>query len=120
MQERLYDHAGELSGGQKRKLCLAAAFLGDPNVILLDEPTAGVDAESRRTMWDLILQKKEGRLIILTTHQMREADVLCDSIGIMAEGSLLVEGTPVELKQRYGVGYTLNCSAFEGDEMPKN
>jgi len=110
MTDQLYTRAGDLSGGQKRKLMLVSAFLGDPNVILLDEPTAGVDAESRRVMWDLILEKKQSRLIMMTTHQMREADVLCDKIGIMADGGLIAQGTPVELKESHGVGYSLTCS----------
>jgi len=113
LQHQVNCLAKNLSGGQKRMLCMVQAFLGNPKVILLDEPTSGVDSESRRAMWNFIMKAKEGRAIILTTHQMREADVLCDKIGIMSEGKLLVEGDSVTLKQRYSVGYQIDITHDE-------
>jgi len=109
--------AKNLSGGQKRMLCMIQAFLGDPKLILLDEPTSGVDAESRRAMWDFIMANKTGKVIILTTHQMREADVLCDKIGIMSAGQLLVEDTPLNLKNQYAVGFTFICANANPEEI---
>lgn len=77
-----------LSGGQMRKLQLIIAFAGQTKVILLDEPTSGMDPTARRETWQLIERKKQGRIIILTTHYMDEADVLGDRIAIMSKGKL--------------------------------
>jgi ABC-type multidrug transport system ATPase subunit len=109
--------AKNLSGGQKRMLCMIQAFLGNPKLILLDEPTSGVDAESRRAMWNFIMANKSGKVIILTTHQMGEADVLCDKIGIMSAGQLLVEDTPLNLKNQYAVGFTFICANANPEEI---
>ncbi|UYV60341.1 ABCA5 [Cordylochernes scorpioides] len=68
--------AEKLSGGQKRKLCVGMALVGDPKVVILDEPTSGVDVASRHQIWDLLRRKKEGRVIMITTHSMEEADIL--------------------------------------------
>ncbi|OMJ94066.1 hypothetical protein SteCoe_2836 [Stentor coeruleus] len=96
-----------LSGGQKRKLSLAIALIGDSPVVLLDEPTSGMDLTARRHMWDMLKNNKTGRIIILTTHYMEEADVLADRIAIMSEGKLRCCGSSMFLKSRYGVGYYL-------------
>lgn len=96
-----------LSGGQKRKLSLAIALIGDSPIILLDEPTSGMDLTARRHMWDMLKNNKNGRIIILTTHYMEEADVLADRIAIMSEGKLRCCGSSMFLKSRYGVGYYL-------------
>ena len=87
-----------MSGGQKRKLCVAIAFIGGSKVILLDEPTSGMDAYARRLLWDMIKKYKENRIILLTTHNMDEADYLGDRIGIMSQGSLVTCGTTMFLK----------------------
>ncbi|GMF24988.1 unnamed protein product [Phytophthora fragariaefolia] len=97
-----------LSGGMQRKLSLAIAFLGDSTVVFLDEPTAGMDPYSRRRTWDLIQRNRAGRVIILTTHFMDEADILGDRIAIMAEGKLQCVGSSLFLKKRFGVGYRLS------------
>ena len=78
--------AGRLSGGMKRKLCCAAALVGDPSIVLLDEPSAGLDPVSQRNLWNLVRATMAGRAVVLTTHSMAEADVLCDRIGIMVLG----------------------------------
>ncbi|KAJ0177200.1 hypothetical protein K1T71_007209 [Dendrolimus kikuchii] len=96
-----------LSGGQKRRLCVGIALSGATRVVLLDEPTSGMDPASRRALWDLLQREKKGRTIILTTHFMDEADILGDRIAIMANGQLQCIGSPYFLKRHYGVGYTL-------------
>lgn len=96
-----------LSGGMKRKLSLAIALIGDSKIIVLDEPTSGMDPYSMRMTWQLIKKIKKGRIILLTTHSMDEADVLGDRIAIMANGSLRCCGSSLFLKHQYGVGYTL-------------
>ncbi|CAG5059697.1 unnamed protein product, partial [Parnassius apollo] len=99
--------AGGLSGGQKRRLCVGIALSGGARVVLLDEPTSGMDPASRRALWDLLQKKKNGRSMILTTHFMDEADILGDRVAIMSSGRLQCVGSPYFLKQHYGVGYTL-------------
>ncbi len=102
--------ARKLSGGQKRKLSLAMALIGGTTVVILDEPTSGMDPQARREIWDLLLQLREGKTILLTTHFMEEADVLGDRIGIMAAGMLQCCGTTAFLKKTYGTGVTLKLT----------
>lgn len=96
-----------LSGGMKRKLSVAMALLGDPRIVFLDEPTAGMDPQARRTMWDLLARHKKRRVIVLTTHYMDEADLLGDRIAIMSKGRLRVMGSSMFLKSKFGLGYHL-------------
>lgn len=96
-----------LSGGMKRKLSLAIALVGGSKVIILDEPTSGMDPYSMQLTWQLIKKIKKGRTILLTTHSMDEAEVLGDRIAIMSNGSLKCCGSSLFLKHHYGVGYTL-------------
>ncbi|KAK7285619.1 hypothetical protein RJT34_20395 [Clitoria ternatea] len=96
-----------LSGGMKRKLSLGIALIGNSKVIVLDEPTSGMDPYSMRLTWQLIKKIKKGRIILLTTHSMDEADELGDRIAIMANGFLKCCGSSLFLKHHYGVGYTL-------------
>ncbi|RLQ96121.1 ATP-binding cassette domain-containing protein [Falsibacillus albus] len=87
-----------LSGGQKQRLAIALALIHDPLIIFLDEPTTGLDPQARRTLWDIILKLKEsGKTIVLTTHYMDEAHVLCDRIAIMDQGNLIALDTPSQL-----------------------
>lgn len=95
----------DLSGGMRRRLSLAMALVGDPQVVFLDEPTTGLDPETRRNIWALLDKVKVGRCIILTTHSMDEADALCGRIGIMSHGLMRCIGTNLHLKNRYGNGY---------------
>ncbi|WP_080795853.1 ABC transporter ATP-binding protein [Corynebacterium pacaense] len=89
---------GSLSGGEQRRLDLACALLGDPSILFLDEPTTGLDPESRRHTWDLLLVlKKRGVTMVLTTHYLEEAEFLSDRIAIMDRGEIAVEGTIAEL-----------------------
>jgi ABC-2 type transport system ATP-binding protein len=88
----------ELSGGQKQRLSVALALVNDPKILFLDEPSTGLDPQARRHMWRLIKSlQDEGRTIILTTHYMEEAEVLCDRVAIMDEGEVLVIDTPQTL-----------------------
>jgi len=96
------------SGGMQRKVLIAMALLGDPEVVFLDEPTAGLDPYNRRTIWDMIIAAKSGRSIILTTHFLDEADILSDRIGIIKDGKMLTCGSTLFLKHHFGVGYTLS------------
>ncbi|CAM1324270.1 ABCA2 (predicted) [Pycnogonum litorale] len=96
-----------LSGGMKRKLSVAIAFVGGSRTVILDEPTAGIDPYSRRAIWDLILKYKKDRTILLSTHHMDEADMLGDRIAIMSNGSLKCCGSSLFLKNNLGDGYHL-------------
>ncbi|CAG9322388.1 unnamed protein product [Blepharisma stoltei] len=96
-----------LSGGQKRKLSLAIALIADSPIVLLDEPTSGMDLTARRNMWDMLKKNKSSRIVILTTHYMQEADILADRIAILSNGKLRCCGSSLFLKGRYGVGYYL-------------
>eukprot|EP00644_Phytophthora_capsici_P000540 jgi/Phyca11/99790/e_gw1.4.680.1 len=99
--------ARDLSGGQKRKLSVALAFMGDSKLVFLDEPTSGMDPYSRRFTWNLLQRNRDDRVIVLTTHFMDEADILGDRIAIMADGQLCCAGSSLFLKNRYGAGYNL-------------
>ena len=93
----------KLSGGQKQRLALAMALVNDPRVIFLDEPTAGLDPQVRREIYDIIEElKKEKKTILLTTHYIEEAEKLCDRVAIVDHGKVIALGTPRELKQRSG------------------
>lgn len=92
------DIAKNLSGGQKRKLSLAIAFIGDSKIIYLDEPTSGMDTSARRYVWEMLKKYKNDKIVVLTTHYMDEADYLGDRIGIMGEGKLICCGSSVFLK----------------------
>ncbi|MDC7111623.1 ABC transporter ATP-binding protein [Corynebacterium pseudodiphtheriticum] len=95
---RLDVRVGDLSGGEQRRLDLGCALLGNPELLFLDEPTTGLDPESRRNVWDLLLRlKKQGVTMVLTTHYLEEAETLCDRIAIMNEGTVAREGTLSEL-----------------------
>lgn len=97
--------AKTLSGGMRRKLSIGIALIGDSKVVMLDEPTSGMDPSARRATWDLLVGEKRGRTILLTTHFMDEADLLGDRIAIMASGELQCCGSPLFLKNKYGAGY---------------
>ncbi|XP_061664469.1 phospholipid-transporting ATPase ABCA1-like isoform X2 [Syngnathoides biaculeatus] len=101
------DLAKNLSGGMQRKLSVAVAFVGGSKVVILDEPTAGVDPYARRGIWELLLKYKQGRTIILSTHHMDEADILGDRIAIIAHGRMRCCGSSLFLKKRFGTGYYL-------------
>ncbi|CAJ1347857.1 unnamed protein product, partial [Effrenium voratum] len=118
LTEKARTRAGALSGGQKRKLSLCLALIGRPPVVFLDEPTSGMDPYSRRSTWNIIRAAREGRVVVLTTHFMDEADILGDRVAIMAEGRLCVCGSSLFLKARFGAGYRLTCSREDVAHVP--
>ncbi|KAK9382932.1 uncharacterized protein V2V93DRAFT_320516 [Kockiozyma suomiensis] len=99
--------AARLSGGNRRKLSLGIALMANPSVLLLDEPSSGMDAASKRVMWRTLANVSAGRSIVLTTHSMEEADALCSRAGILAK-NLLAVGTSDRLRERYGDAYYLH------------
>ena len=109
------------SGGMKRRLSVACAFIGDNDLVILDEPSSGLDLSSRAKMWSIIRQIKKKTAVILTTHSLEEADTMCDRIAIMAKGVIRTVGTPQGLKNHFGKGYKLTVtlegrsSVYEGD-----
>ncbi|MBT2679264.1 ABC transporter ATP-binding protein [Bacillus sp. ISL-35] len=101
LTEKRNDRIKGLSGGQKQRLAIALALIHDPDIVFLDEPTTGLDPQARRTLWDIVLRLKErGKTIILSTHYMDEAHVLCDRIGIMDQGELIALDTPMNLVKK--------------------
>lgn len=100
--------ASTLSGGQKRKLCISMALIGNSKIILLDEPTSGMDVTAKRQLWHFLKNYKENKVIILTTHSLDEAEFLGDRIGIMNEGKLACTGTSSYLKNIYSCGFSIN------------
>uniref|UniRef100_A0AAY4BEA4 ABC transporter domain-containing protein n=1 Tax=Denticeps clupeoides TaxID=299321 RepID=A0AAY4BEA4_9TELE len=105
LEDKRHARSKTLSGGMKRKLSIGIALIGDSKVVLLDEPTSGMDPWARRATWDLLQGEKRGRTVLLTTHHMDEADLLGDRIAIMATGELQCCGSPLFLKNKYGAGY---------------
>jgi ABC-2 type transport system ATP-binding protein len=99
LQEKRRANVVTLSGGQRQRLALGIALLNDPEILLLDEPTTGLDPNARREVWNILLQLKARKRtsIILTTHYMEEAEQLCDHIIIMDQGKILTEGSPEQL-----------------------
>lgn len=98
LEDFLDTYATRLSGGQRQRLLLAVALINNPEVLFLDEPTTGLDPQSRRHFWSLIENiKAEGKTVLITTHYMEEAEVLCDHLAIMDKGELIIEGSPESL-----------------------
>ena len=106
----------ELSGGMRRRLSFGMALVGNPRVLFLDEPSTGLDPETRRQLWRLVNMCTTGRCVILTTHSMDEADALASRIGIMANGSLRCLGTNLHLKGKFGGGFKIHVTFSHGDK----
>lgn len=103
----------QLSGGMQRRLVVARAMLSDPEILLLDEPTTGLDPQSRRQVWEYIKDLKEkGKTVLLTTHYMEEADILCDRISIIDHGRIIASGTPDELKKVLDNNIVIDISLY--------
>lgn len=111
MTEYRDKNAGTLSGGNKRKLSVAMALIGNPPVILLDEPSAGMDPEARRFMWGVIAkvsQQQKHSGVIITTHSMEEAEALCTKMGIQVEGGIFrCFGSSQHIKNKFATGYEI-------------
>ena len=109
LDEKRASRVGKLSGGQKQRLAIACAIVGDPDLLFLDEPTTGLDPQSRRQLWDLITTfKTRGKTILLTTHYMDEAEILCDRIAIVDHGKVIALGTPRELIASLGAEHVVD------------
>lgn len=109
LEEKKHARLDGLSGGQKRRVNLLVGLVHDPEILFLDEPTAGLDPQTRRLLWDYLSELKERKkTIILTTHYMDEADVLSDWVGIIDHGKLIAENTPEKLKESIGKGDNLS------------
>jgi len=121
LEDFLNRDARKLSGGQRQRLLLALALINDPDLVFLDEPTTGLDPQSRRNFWDLVQAiKRRGKTIVLTTHYMDEAETLCDDIAIMDKGRIVERGVPDQLLERHfeGIMVHLPAVAVEGKSLP--
>jgi len=102
LEEKANAKPGELSGGQKQRFSIACALVNNPKVLFLDEPTTGLDPQAKRNLWQLIKElNSDGMTIVLTTHNMEEAEYLCDRIAIMDQGNIVAEDTPQNLILKY-------------------
>ncbi len=119
---------GKLSGGQKQRLAVATALVGNPRILFLDEPTTGLDPQSRRQLWDIVRAfQKKGGTVLLTTHYMDEAERLCDRLAIVDHGVIIAEGTPSDLIDRLGghhvvefqVNNSANDNGNDGDNLER-
>jgi len=116
LEEKRGARVGTLSGGQKQRLALACAIVGDPDLLFLDEPTTGLDPQSRRQLWELIERfKAMGRSILLTTHYMDEAQRLCDRVAIVDRGRVIALGTPRELIASLGAEHVVEFELASGN-----
>ena len=107
----------KMSGGQKRKLCIGLALIGNPKFVFLDEPTTGLDPLSRRKIWNLLLKLKKDRVIFITTHYMDEADIIADRKLILNRGSIRCLGSSVYLKSHFHMKYSLEVETTSPDEV---
>lgn len=110
---------GTLSGGQKQRLAVACALAGDPDLLFLDEPTTGLDPQSRRQLWDLLADyRAAGRTVLITTHYMDEAQILCDRVAIVDHGRVIALGTPLELIASLGAEHVVEFALADGALPP--
>jgi ABC-2 type transport system ATP-binding protein len=119
LSEKADTWVGKLSGGQRQRLAVAAALVGNPKILFLDEPTTGLDPQSRRQLWDIIRAfQQKGGTVLLTTHYMDEAERLCDRLAIVDHGQIIAEGTPADLIARLGghhvVEFETNSNGGDG------
>jgi lipooligosaccharide transport system ATP-binding protein len=119
LNERADDKVEPLSGGMKRRLTIARSLVNDPSILLLDEPTTGLDPQARHTVWDRLFRlKQRGVTLILTTHYMDEAEQLCDRLVVMDKGKIAAEGSPLELIQRYSTREVVELR-FRAEKRPE-
>ena len=118
LTEKANAYVGKLSGGQKQRLAVACALVGDPELLFLDEPTTGLDPQSRRQWWDILRGfRARGRTILITTHYMDEAERLCDRVAIVDHGKVIALGTPAELVARIGGEHLIEFVVGEGTPL---
>jgi ABC-2 type transport system ATP-binding protein len=119
LEEKRHARVGMLSGGQKQRLAVACAIVGDPKLLFLDEPTTGLDPQSRRQLWELISRfRNEGRTLVLTTHYMDEAERLCDRVAIVDHGKVIALGSPAELIASLGAEHVVGFRLEDGGPPP--
>jgi ABC-2 type transport system ATP-binding protein len=119
MEEKASAQVGKLSGGQRQRLAVACALVGDPELLFLDEPTTGLDPQSRRQLWDVIRGfRGQGRTVLLTTHYMDEAERLCDRVAVVDHGQVIALGTPRDLIARLGGDHVIEFALGEGKAPP--
>mmetsp|Transcript_23109 Transcript_23109/g.41251 ORF Transcript_23109/g.41251 Transcript_23109/m.41251 type:complete len:901 (-) Transcript_23109:1806-4508(-) len=111
---------GTYSGGMKRRLSVAISGIGNPKIIIMDEPTTGMDPINKREVWKLIQKLKKGRVMILTTHSMEEADILSDRVAIIVDGRIKCQGTSLNLKNEYGDGYRISLVSKRPDLLVRH
>jgi len=115
LEEKSDSWVGKLSGGQRQRLAVATALVGSPKLLFLDEPTTGLDPQSRRQLWDIIREfQRGGGTVLLTTHYMDEAERLCDRLAIVDHGQIIAEGSPADLIERLG-GHHMVEFSLAGD-----
>ena len=115
LAERADDQVEPLSGGMKRRLTIARSLINDPDILILDEPTTGLDPQARHVVWDRLFNlKQRGVTLILTTHYMDEAEQLCDRLVVMDHGKIAAEGTPRDLIARYSTPEVLELRFAPG------
>jgi ABC-2 type transport system ATP-binding protein len=116
LEEKQRARVGTLSGGQKQRLALALGLVGDPELLFLDEPTTGLDPQSRRQVWEIVNGfKRRGRTVLLTTHYMDEAERLCDRIAVVDHGRVIAAGTPRELVRNLGGDHVVEVLLLDDD-----
>jgi len=112
LREKANAWVGKLSGGQRQRLAVATALVGNPKILFLDEPTTGLDPQSRRQLWDIVRAfQHNGGTVLLTTHYMDEAERLCDRLAIIDYGQVIAEGTPADLIERLGGHHVVEFEA---------
>jgi ABC-2 type transport system ATP-binding protein len=122
LEEKAGAYPPDLSGGQRQRLALALGLVNDPIVVFLDEPTSGLDPQSRRMLWNMVLRlRQQGKTIVLTTHYMEEAQILCDRVAVMDHGQIIAADTPAQLIATLGASATIECTleggALADDEL---
>jgi lipooligosaccharide transport system ATP-binding protein len=121
LTERANDRVEPLSGGMKRRLTIARSLVNEPEVILLDEPTTGLDPQARHVVWDRLYRlKKQGVTLLLTTHYMDEAEQLCDRLVVMDKGKIVAEGSPRELIKHYSTREVVELRFEDDDGRPED
>jgi ABC-2 type transport system ATP-binding protein len=116
LTEKADSWVGKLSGGQRQRLAVATALVCNPKILFLDEPTTGLDPQSRRQLWDIIRAfQRDGGTVLLTTHYMDEAERLCDRLAIVDHGQIIAEGSPADLIERLGGHHVVEFSVSRSD-----
>jgi ABC-2 type transport system ATP-binding protein len=118
LQEKKRAYVSKLSGGQRQRLAVACALVGEPDLLFLDEPTTGLDPQSRRQLWDVIRTfKARGKTVVVTTHYMDEAERLCDRVAVIDHGKVIALGSPPELIAKTGGVHVIEVTLEEGQSL---